>query len=261
MFKKKYFYLFKIQYLGYRFHGWQKQPKLKTIHLMIDRTFKYILEDNYFKTLAAGRTDAMVSANEAAFELFLHHKIENEKEFLGLFNKNLPQDIRALSVEQVSEEFNIIQNSKTKEYIYLFTYGQKCHPFCASIMTTILEDLDIELMKQGATLFQGTHNFKPYCYKATEEGVYNRTLEVCELTENTSFTANFFPEQTYTLRVVGKGFGRNQIRLMMGALIKLGRGDISLDYIKKSLQPEGAEVMDYIAPASGLILNKIEFEE
>jgi tRNA pseudouridine38-40 synthase len=261
MFVKKYFYLIKFQYLGYRFHGWQKQPKVKTIHLMIDRTFKYILKDKYFKTLAAGRTDAMVSANEAAFELFLHHKIDDESGFLELFNYNLPQDIRALSIQEVNEDFNIIQSSKTKEYIYLFASGEKCHPFCASIMTTILDDLDIELMKRGATLFQGKHNFKTYCYKPTNDGVYNRTIDTCELTENALYTANFFPKKTYTLRVAGKGFGRNQIRLMMGALIKLGRGEISLDYIKNSLLPESNEVMDYIAPASGLILNKIEFEE
>ena len=203
----------------------------------------------------------MVSANEAAFELFLHHKIEDETEFLNLFNKNLPQDIRALSIQQVTEDFNIIQSSKTKEYIYLFTYGKKCHPFCASIMTTILDDLDIKVMKKGAQLFQGTHNFKTYCYKPTNDGVYNRIIDACELTENTIYTANFFPENTYILRVVGKGFGRNQIRLMMGALIKLGRGEITLNYIERSLLPESYEVMDYIAPASGLILNKIKFEE
>lgn len=261
MFIKKYFYLFKIQYLGYRFHGWQKQPNLKTVHLMIDRTFKFILEDRYFKTLAAGRTDAMVSANEAAFELFLHHKVENETELLELFNKNLPQDIRALSIKEVSEDFNIINSSKTKEYIYLFTHSEKCHPFCASLLTTILDTLDIELMQQGSKLFEGTHNFKTYCYKATNEGLYTRTIDTCELIENTIYTANFFPEKSYLLRVTGKGFGRNQIRLMMGALIKLGRGDINLDYISQSLLPESIEVMDFIAPASGLILNKIEFEE
>jgi tRNA pseudouridine38-40 synthase len=261
MFIKKYFYLFKIQYLGYRFHGWQKQPNLKTVHLMIDRTFKFILEDRYFKTLAAGRTDAMVSANEAAFELFLHHKVENETELLELFNKNLPQDIRALSIKEVSEDFNIINSSKTKEYIYLFTHSEKCHPFCASLLTTILDTLDIELMQRGSKLFEGTHNFKTYCYKATNEGLYTRTIDTCELIENTIYTANFFPEKSYLLRVTGKGFGRNQIRLMMGALIKLGRGDINLDYISQSLLPESIEVMDFIAPASGLILNKIEFEE
>ena len=257
---KKYYYVFKVQYLGYRFHGWQKQPKLKTIHLMIDRTFNFILEGKTFKTLASGRTDAMVSANDAAFELFLNEPIEDKKLFLELFNYNLPQDIRALSFEEVDEKFNIIQHSKIKEYLYLFSYGQKNHPFCAPIMTTILDALDIEVMKEGAKLFQGKHNFKTYCYKATDHGIYNRDIVLCELVANTEFSASFFPEKSYILRAKGKGFGRNQIRLIMGALIKLGKGEISLDYIRQSLKPESTEVMDYIAPASGLILNKIEFE-
>jgi tRNA pseudouridine38-40 synthase len=261
MFNKKYYYLFKIQYLGYRFHGWQKQPKIKTVQLMIERTLKFILEDQKFRILAAGRTDAMVSANEAAFELFLNdHPIENFTEFLRLFNHNLPQDIRALSMHEVDDKFNIIQSSKTKEYLYLFTEGRKNHPFCAPMITTILDSLNIEIMQQGAALFQGEHNFKTYCYKPSENGVFNREIELCEIVENTLFIANFFPEKSYILRVKGKGFGRNQIRLMMGALINLGRGEITLDYIKQSLTLESTAVIEYIAPASGLILNSIEFE-
>ena len=154
MLQKRYFYVVKVQFLGYRFHGWQKQPNTKTVHLMIDRTLKFILGDQKFKTLGAGRTDAMVSANEAAFELFLDHEpIENEAEFLDLFNKNLPQDIRALSITEVDAKFNIIQDSKLKEYHYVFAQGAKFHPFAAPIMTTILDALDIELMKEGAQLF------------------------------------------------------------------------------------------------------------
>ncbi len=227
---------------------------------MVDRTFKFILKDKPFKTLASGRTDAMVSAHEAAFELFLHEPIDHPDEFLALFNHNLPQDIRALSIKEVDESFNIIQHSKLKEYLYLFAYGGKHHPFCAPIMTTILDELDIEVMKKGALLFQGEHNFKTYCYKPTENGHYKRDILSCELVENDIFKANFFPEHSYILKVRGKGFMRNQIRLMMGSLIKLGRREITLEYIENSLKPESIEIMDYIAPASGLILNKIEFE-
>lgn len=193
MFKKRFYYVFKIQYLGYRFHGWQKQPKLKTVQLMIERTLKFILEEQTFRILAAGRTDAKVSANEAAFELFLNdNPIENFSDFLDLFNHNLPQDIRALSMQEVSEDFNIIHSSKKKEYLYLFSQGQKNHPFCAPIITTILEALDVELMKKGAALFKGEHNFKSYCYKPSENGLFIREIEACELIENTIYTANFF---------------------------------------------------------------------
>jgi tRNA pseudouridine38-40 synthase len=227
---------------------------------MIDRTLKYILNNTAFKTLAAGRTDAMVSAQEAAFELFIEEPIPDFGLFLDEFNLNLPQDIRALSMKEVDADFNIIQNSKTKEYLYLFSEGSKNHPFCAPIMATILEPLDITVMKEGAKLFQGKHNFKTYCYKPTEHGTYNREITICELVENDVFEANFFPEKSYILRIRGKGFMRNQIRLIMGGLIKLGRGEVNLEYIRTSLLPDSKEVMDYIAPASGLILNKIEFD-
>ena len=257
---KKYFYVINIQYLGYRFHGWQKQPNVKTLHLMVDRTLNFILEGRYFKSLSSGRTDAMVSAESAAFELFLHEPIEDEIAFLELFNFNLPQDIRALDIKEVDDKFNIIQHSKIKEYLYLFTYGEKCHPFCAPIMTTILDVLDIELMKQGAKLFEGENYLKSYCYKPTDKGIYTREILTCELVENTIYTANYFPKKSYILRVRGKGFMRNQIRLMMGTLLDLGKGKLSLEDIRFSLLPNSIVKMDYIAPASGLILNKIEFE-
>jgi tRNA pseudouridine38-40 synthase len=260
MFQKRYYYLIKFQFLGYRFHGWQKQPNTKTLHLMIDRTLKYVLQNQYFKTLAASRTDAKVSAEEAAFELFLRDEpLTDLVQFLDDFNANLPQDMRALSIQEVSSDFNIIQDSKCKEYHYIFAQGEKCHPFCAPIMTTILEPLDVALMTEGAQLFEGKHNFKSYCYKATDNGLYERELQKCELVENELYTANFFPKKSYILRVVGKGFGRHQIRLMMGALIKLGRGEVDLDFIAQSLAKESEVSMHYIAPASGLILHKITF--
>ena len=258
--EKRYYYLIRIQYLGYRFHGWQKQPKVKTLHLMIDRTLKFILGDQRFKTLASGRTDAMVSANCAAIELFLYeHPIIDLDVFLESFNFNLPQDIRALSMTEVDAQFNIIQDTKLKEYHYVFSQGQKNHPFCAPILTTLLEPLNVEIMRQGAKLFQGTHYFKSYCYKATDKGEYMRTIKTSEIIDNTLYTANFFPEQSYVFRVVGKGFMRNQIRLMFGSLIKLGRGEITLKDIEGSLKEDSDLLMDYIAPASGLILHQVYF--
>ena len=199
-FEKRYYYLIRIQYLGYRFHGWQKQPNVKTLHLMIDRTLKFILGKKRFKTLASGRTDAMVSANCAAIELFLYKEpIKDFEAFLEEFNCNLPQDIRALSIEEVDAQFNIIQDSNLKEYHYVFSQGQKNHPFCAPILTTILEPLDVELMKMGAKCFEGTHYFKTYCYRATNKGEYSRTINTSEIIDNRLYTANFFPEESFSL--------------------------------------------------------------
>ncbi|MEO5789714.1 MAG: tRNA pseudouridine synthase A [Gelidibacter sp.] len=258
---QNFFYLIKIQYLGFRYHGWQKQPNLRTLHLAIDKTLNFVFDKTKkFKTLAVGRTDAMVSANNTAFELFMEEPILDFDAFLEQFNYYLPQDVRALSMQEVDKGFNVIHDAKMKEYVYVFAHGQKSHPFCASLMTTFRDALDIELMTKGAKLFEGTHNFKGYCSNISENGLYTRAVASCNLTENEMISASFFPKQSYLLTVRGEGFGYNQIRTMMGTLVKLGKNQITLDYIVESLQPESTEVMNYIAPASGLILNTVEFE-
>lgn len=225
------------------------------------KTLKFILPGIKTKILGSSRTDAMVSANEAAFELFIDEEpLTDFVTFLALFNKNLPPDIRALDIKEVDAAFNIIQHPKQKEYLYMFSYGAKNHPFCAPLMANFQDDLDIEKMKAGAKLFEGTHSFKNYCADPSEKTRFVRTIEHASLTENTRYTASFFPEKSYIFQLNGSGFLRYQIRLMMGTLVQLGKGEIQLNDIEKSLKPNNEQVMNYIAPASGLILNKIDFE-
>lgn len=262
LFRKRFYYFIKVQYLGYRLHGWQKQPDVKTVEGLITKTLGWVMPEAKYKILGTSRTDAMVSAEESAFELFLENEpLENLEEFLELFNKNLPQDIRALSIEEVDEKFNIIQNSKTKEYAYLFSIGDKFHPFCAPFMANFQEDLDIEKMKEAANLFQGRHNFKNYCVRVSEKSTFEREMLRAELVENTLYKANFFPEKSYIFHIHAAGFLRHQVRLMMGSLVLVGRGELSLQDIADSLKPDCPQhQMDYIAPASGLILRNISFD-
>ena len=127
-------------------------------------------------------------------------------------------------------------------------------------MTFILEDLDIELMKEGAALFKGMHNFKLFTSKVSEQTTFERSVDTCEVIENLLYTANFFPEKSYVIRVKGNGFIRYQIRFIAGTLFKLGMHQITLEDIKKALCGEGEKPVGYMAPASGLILNNMEFK-
>lgn len=254
----KYYYLIRIQYLGFRYHGWQRQPGVKTVQLMIEKTLKFLLPEIKFRILGTSRTDSMVSASNAAFELFCGEELDCDELFESL-NYNLPSDIRALSVETVDKTFNIINNAERKEYHYLFAYGEKAHPFAAPLLTTYHEQLDINKMIEGAKLHEGTHNFKQYCYKPSPETVFERTIHTCEIITNTLYQANFFPKNTYMLRVIGGGFMRHQIRLIMGTLIRLGKGEINCEDIEQSLKGERTEALGFVAPASGLILHDIHF--
>lgn len=253
---QQYYYLIHIQYLGFRFHGWAKQPNVKTVHQFIDKTLPFVLGHRNFKTLGSSRTDAMVSANHSMFELFLNEPLDADQ-FLYDLNSNLPSDIKATKIEETNKNFNIIQSPKIKEYVYLFSCGEKCHPFSAALLSSFMETLDVELMKQGALLFQGKHNFRKYCTKPSPKTIFEREIMVSKIEVNTLYQASFFPSTSYVYHIHGKGFMRNQIRLMMGQLLRLGRGEIGLEDIRNSLIEPDDVPLDCIAPPSGLILNKL----
>ncbi|NND80449.1 MAG: tRNA pseudouridine(38-40) synthase TruA [Maribacter sp.] len=259
--KQRFYYIINLQYLGFRFSGWQKQPHQKTIEGMVSKTLKFIMPEASFKILGAGRTDAKVSALDAAFELFIVDvPILDFTAFLELFNKNLPSDIRAINIKAIDESYNIIKDPKSKEYVYLFSFGEKNHPFSAPFIANVLEDLDLEAMKAAAKVFVGSHNFSSFTVKGQKNTRRARTIEVCEIKTNDILKANFFPVKSYALYVKGKGFMRYQIRMMMGALIQLGKGEITSNDIKTALKSENKLQITYVAPGSGLFLNKLELD-
>ena len=228
MLKYTNFYLIRIEFLGFRYHGWQKQPKFKSVHGMVDKTMEFILGHTNFKTLGCGRTDAKVSADDYAFELF--------------FNDN------------------IIQNVKMKEYHYHFSSGEKSHPFNAPFIRDFGKTLDIEKMRAAAKLFEGTHNFKRYVSKPVPQTVFERDIISSTIEPNTKFTGPFTALNAYVYKVKAKGFLRYQVRLMMGALVEVGRGVWSVDDLKQSLIDYNGTQIKHVAPSSGLTLHKVEFE-
>ena len=253
-------YLISIQYLGFRFHGWQKQKNVMSLHEMVDKTLEFVFKNKDFKTLGSSRTDSKVSANTYFFQLFTNELVE-EKEFLKSFNFNAPSDLKVLTLKNISKPFNIIQSSKLKEYHYYFSHGTKNHPFSAALLVGFQDILDIELMQKGAKLFEGTHYFHKYCTEPSENTVFKRDILSCVIEKNTILTANFFPETSYVLKVRGVGFLRYQIRLMMGVLVELGKHNISLDFIINSLKEDNdRKFLRTIAPGSGLQLYDIKFD-
>lgn len=254
-------YLVTIQFLGFRFHGWQKQPDTKTLHQALDKTLEFTFGHNYFKTVGMGRTDSKVSASHYTCQLLVLESLHDEN-LVKEFNENAPADLRMISVRYIQDKsFSIISASKQKTYHYYFSNQGKNHPYAAPFMSGF-ENLNIELMITGAKLFEGTHFFGSYCTKPSSETKLIRTVDFCEIVENTYLRASFFPEKSYVLIVKGSGFLRYQIRLMMGALLELGAGKMSLVDIQKSLSKDSRRSpISTIAPGSGLHLHQVTFEK
>ncbi|MBD65909.1 MAG: tRNA pseudouridine(38-40) synthase TruA [Halobacteriovoraceae bacterium] len=255
------YYLLELQYLGFRFHGWQLQKDVKTVQYMLNRTLITVLGHDQFKTMGASRTDSMVSANHHFCQLALREEI-NLETFKEKLNYNLPQDIRILAINHRDKKFDLLNSKKRKIYHYYFSHGKKTHPFCAPFITNMIDTLDIPAMKNAAKCFEGEHNFIKYCYRGSEKKQYIRTIESCSIELNDDFQGKYFPKEVYCLKVIGNGFLRNQIRIMMGALFQVGLGQLTQDELINSLKLDATsdgQHIGFIAPASGLILQDNQF--
>ena len=247
---QKFYYLLRLQFLGFRYHGWQKQPGVKTVQEMIERTLTYVLgEESKFKILGASRTDAMVSAMDFPVELFLESELPQN--FLVDFNKNLPADINANSVIEVSKEFNVIQDVSKKEYQYRFSNEEK-NPFETPLVTYIHEELDINKMSIAAKVFEGTHDFSSFCYPFELNTTKKREIFKCSIQLDEEYNCHRFS-------VKSTGFMRHQVRLMMGALFEIGKGNLDQNWLEEALNESSSVEFTYKAPASGLLLYKVEY--
>ncbi|MCH7412841.1 tRNA pseudouridine(38-40) synthase TruA [Belliella sp. R4-6] len=255
---KPFTYLFYIQYLGLRFHGWQKQPGLKTIQGKLEKVVRYVLGHEDFTILSAGRTDSGVSCHRGAFELFNTADIELAL-FIHQVNENLPDDIRLLEGKRVSLDFNIIQDVIAKEYRFYFSTGEKFHPFAAGNLTYFSGEFDIDSMKAAADIFVGEHDFRRFCAKQKQSDNYRRQIFESEILEDKLILTDGTQLKRYCYRVKGKGFLMHQVRLIMGSLLEIGKGIINKGDIEEALKSQETSPLSGKVPANGLVLHDVEF--
>ena len=256
----RYKYLLHVQFLGFRFRGWQHQPGQQTVEGMLKKTLKFVLPGTSVKVLASGRTDAKVSARALPVSLILQTAISDSASFLDELNANLPPDIRVNVVEEVPFEFNVIQDVISKEYHYYFSNEPEFHPNAAPYIGYFREPLNIPRMREAAPLFEGTHHFEAFCSRPGAKSNFERTITQSKIELNTYLTAPFFPETTYAYLVRGSGFLRYQIRMMLGGLVMLGRDQIHEDDILAALEGKPTQPITTIAPGSGLVLHQVSYK-
>ncbi|WP_162342043.1 tRNA pseudouridine(38-40) synthase TruA [Cyclobacterium salsum] len=255
---RPYTYLFRIQYLGLRYHGWQVQKGVKTIQGTLHRRFRYLLGHEDFTLLGASRTDSGVSCLNGAFELFLKHPLDTAS-FLFHANENLPPDIRLLSCQPVPASFNIIQDVCRKQYGYFFSVGEKPHPFLTGTLAYAGKNPNLPLMEQGASLFQGQHDFRRFCSPGKNTENFIRQIDYAAIHPVKEDLPWLPTENTWVFRVKGAGFLMHQVRRMAASLFMLGNGELSLDRLEKALQSTEKSPLCPKPPAVGLVLEEVTF--
>lgn len=248
-----------IQYKGTHFHGFQIQAQERTIQGELNRALQQLSQSAAVKSIGSGRTDAGVHAFGQVVRIDIPVEIP-EKSIVRAINSHLPEDIRVMEAQICNEDFHPIFSAKSKEYNYVFTTRELISPFAHELVTSIPYKLDIDTMHKGASLFVGRHDFINFQCTGTEVDSTVREIYSCEiLHHNSTELWCSMIEDYFVFKVVGNGFLKQMVRLMMGALWSLGRGKITLQELEDSLVNPLDQRLGATAPPQGLYLIKVHY--
>ncbi|OWK69103.1 tRNA pseudouridine(38-40) synthase TruA [Pedobacter sp. AJM] len=241
-------YFFHIAYQGQHYNGWQKQPGAISVQEVIEKALLKI-----FKTpiaiIGCGRTDAHVHASQ----FFFHADIQQEFEFDLAYrlNKALPQNIAIFHIFKMEGLPHARFDAVQRRYDYfIHTYKD---PFLANQSSLYLEsNLDLLSMKKAVSLLPIYKDYRAFC---TQPNKYEHTI--CNVME-----ADLFMNakgDRIRFHIASNRFLSKMIRILMGKLLRIGKGELSLDEFESLLI--NLETPKTLNPAhpTGLYLSKVTY--
>ena len=236
-----------VSYDGSKFYGFQIQNKLRTVQGEIQKALKKICEEEV-TIHASGRTDAKVHGNKQVFHFDTSRQMP-EKQWKRAINHFLPNDIYILDSLFVSEDFHSRYSATKKEYHYLLRTNEYS-PFETNYIYQYGRPLDLELMKDAASIFIGEHDFASFCsydqYGNTIRELYKILIE-----DNNGII---------TFTIVGNGFRRYMVRHIVGGLIQVGAKRITKKRLQELLDSKGKEKCLFKAKPQGLYLYEVFYD-
>ena len=231
-----------VSYDGSKFYGFQIQNKLRTVQGEIQKALKKICEEEV-TIHASGRTDAKVHGNKQVFHFDTSRQMP-EKQWKRAIN-----DIYILDSLFVSEDFHSRYSATKKEYHYLLSTNEYS-PFETNYIYQYGRPLDLELMKDAASIFIGEHDFASFCsydqYGNTIRELYKILIE-----DNNGII---------TFTIVGNGFRRYMVRHIVGGLIQVGAKRITKKRLQELLDSKGKEKCLFKAKPQGLYLYEVFYD-
>ena len=238
-----------IAYDGTNYCGWQIQPNGITIEEILNKALSKMTGEEIL-VIGASRTDSGVHAmgNVAVFDT--ETTIPVEKIAVAL-NQRLPEDIVITKSEEVPLDFHprYCNCSKTNEYHIINTRI----PIPTKRLTNYFVSyvLDIDKMRQAASYLVGEHDFVSFCNVRTDVENTVRTITALDILTNGN---------EITIRITGNGFLYNMVRIIVGTLVRVGRGFYEPEKVKEILEAKDRKAAGVTAPAHGLVLVEIKYE-
>ena len=237
-----------ICYDGTRYRGWQRLPgKDDTLQGKVESCLSRILGEP-IEISGSGRTDAGVHAKGQVAN-FHCESIMPAGEILENLRRYLPEDIGIYSCREVSPRFHARLNAKEKTYRYRIWNSQQPCVFERRFVTVMAEALDISAMEKAAEYLCGEHDFSAFCGNAKMKKSTVRYIRAITITRQ---------GEELWLEFTGNGFLHNMVRILVGTLVEVGRGERDADSIPVLFGGKRAEA-GFLAPAQGLCLMEVMY--
>mgnify|MGYP005977161277 CR=1 FL=1 len=239
-----------VAYDGCNYSGWQIQPNVITIESVLNEALSLLFKEE-IHVIGASRTDTGVHAlgNIAVFDT--EARMPGDKVSYAL-NQRLPQDIRIEDSREVPLDFHPRHCNSRKTYEYKILNREFPLPTYRLYVHFTYVPLDVTRMQQAADYLVGEHDFKSFCGAGAQVKTTVRTIYDFQIKKE---------DDEICMRITGSGFLYNMVRILAGTLIEVGSGARKPEDMLEIIEAKDRKKAGATAPARGLTLIKIQYEE
>ena len=240
-----------VAYRGTEFSGWQRQAAKRTVQECIEIALEKLWGQK-ISLQGSGRTDTGVHAlgQVASFNAL---RLHNATVLLRALNANLPRDVRIVKCRLVSPAFHARFDARGKTYRYLIWNRLVQDPFTHDTHWHVPRDLDLPAMRRAARLLLGRHDFASF----TSNPGYERESTV-RIMKRASVVRD---GAALVFHFSADGFLYRMVRNLVGALVKVGKGKITVEEFVTILRSCKRSAAPETAPACGLYLMNVTYEK
>ena len=237
-----------IEYVGTAYCGWQSQTNGNGVQDAVEHALGKYFDCDFVRIYAAGRTDVGVHAKGQIAHFTTDKAVNCYKLCLGV-NLHLPETVAVTNAEVVDDSFDARFSALSKTYCYRAYVSPTRKPLLDVNHTQVYKPLDVNAMQQAAELLVGTHDFCAFQKTGSNLKGTTRTVNSFSVCDNGDGTIYF--------TVNGNAFLYNQVRIMCGLLVEVGKGKFNLEDVKRMLN--GTKLKFRTLPAKGLTLERVYY--
>ena len=243
-------YQIMVEYLGTNFVGWQIQRNGLSVQEVLERVLSKFLKDK-IRVIGSGRTDKGVHASEQSAHFKTKKKIIDKHIFINSINFFLSKySISILDIKKKQNGFHARYSARERIYKYFIINRNSSLVLEKNKAWHIKKKLNVKIMKKGANILKGTHNFSTFRASSCQAKSPIKTMRNATIKKS---------KKSIVLTFRSKSFLRQQVRSMVGSLKYLGEGKWNLKDFKKAFLSKKRKMCAPPAPAHGLYLTKIKY--